>query len=134
MRRALLSDDDAEPSSGFLHALEDLAEQFSAVGLRVELITAELMREPSLEVRGALARVAEVVLSRAASNGENTRVVIRAASEAADVVLTLRDDVVAPESGEAFGDLEALVTHVGGHLEVRHAVHRGTRVGVRAPL
>ena len=59
---------------------------------------------------------------------------IRAVSEAADVVLTLRDDVVAPESGEAFGDLEALVANVGGHIEIHHLAHRGTRVGVRVPL
>ena len=119
--------------------LRALADEFSANGLNVELLLAELDREPAEDAIGALGDAVGEALGNVLHHAGVTRVVVRAVSSDHHVEVTVRDHgkgfgAVGPASSAGLpgATLERLRA-AGGTAEVQSESGRGTLVTVRVP-
>ncbi|MDQ6781935.1 MAG: ATP-binding protein, partial [Actinomycetota bacterium] len=126
--------------SGLRDALGDLANAYQGVGLRVELVVAELTTEPYGEGLDALVGAARESLNNVAKHAGVGSAVVQASSSDADVEVTVRDHGCGFELAEehrGFGlknSVIACMRDAGGSAEISSRPGRGTKVTLRVPL
>lgn len=138
--RTELDQADARARGGLAGGLEALATEFRGMGLRVELLTAELDSDPPAPVTEALVRAAREALTNVTKHAGVAHVVVRAANSADWVEVTVRDqgrgfDPQALTSGYGLAHaVRQRMVDVGGEAEVWSAQGRGVRVRLRWSL
>jgi signal transduction histidine kinase len=127
-------------TKGLIAGLEELAEEFAARGLRVELITVEVEHEPEEGIAEALCDASREALTNAAKHAGVSRVIMRVTSERDGVEVTVRDQGRGFDSAlrnKGFGIDNSIVrrlAEVGGRAEISSEPGRGTRIGLWAPM
>jgi hypothetical protein len=91
LHKALAQGDQTESASSLVAQLERVAEDYAAVGLSIELVTAEVEQEPASGTIRGLMDATRHALDHVVSEGPSARVVIRAATSETGALLTLRD-------------------------------------------
>ncbi len=127
-------------AEGFDRALADLAQEAAGLGLRAELVTAELTSHPDPEVGAVLRDATRRALQLARELGGAPRAVVRALSTDEGISVTVRDHGVgfAPDSGDAYETMllaiGAPIAQCGGALSIWSEPGEGVRVGLTVPL
>jgi signal transduction histidine kinase len=137
LRRAI-SDDEGQPAD-LVARLHGVADRLRRRGLKVELVTAELVSDPEPAVIAALSDAAGEALTNVAKHAGADRVVVRLSSVQCGIRLTVRDhgkgyDTAAQKGG--FGQQYSIrkrMEEVGGRSEIWSEPGRGTRVELWAP-
>ncbi|MGH8896751.1 MAG: sensor histidine kinase [Egibacteraceae bacterium] len=135
--RATLDQEDARARGGLAEQLEMLATEFRGLGLRVELVTAELDVDPPAPVTQALVGAAREALANVTKHAAVPHAVVRAANSAEGVEVVVRDQGLGFESTalttgqESSHSIRQRMAAVGGDAEVWSAPGRGTRVRLR---
>lgn len=137
LRRAIAGE---EPrTTRLVVGLEELADEFGARGLNVELLTLELEDEADSSVAEAFRDAAHEALTNAAKHAGVSRVVLRAVSAHDGIEVTIRDqgagfDPAAPNSGFGIGNsIVRRMAEVGGRAEITSTPGHGTRIALWAP-
>ncbi len=126
--------------SGFVDALNDLAEEFEERGLRVELVTGEVVEEPDAPGADAAVEAVREALANVVKHAGVEKAVVRAATVDGALTVSVRDHGAGFEAGEAppgFGITESIcarVTDAGGRADIWSAPGRGTRVVMYIPV
>ena len=137
LRRAIAGEE--RPTTRLVVGLEELADEFGARGLTVELVTIELEDEADASVAEALRDASHEALTNAAKHAGVSRVVLRAVSAHNGIEVTIRDqgagfDPSAPNSGFGIGNsIVRRMAEVGGRADISSTPGRGTRIGLWAP-
>jgi signal transduction histidine kinase len=137
LRRAI-TDRHGEPTDLVVH-LHDLTERLRGRGLRVELVSAELIDDPGPAITAALCDAAGEALTNVAKHASVDRVVVRVASAQGGIRLTVRDHGRGYDTAthkEGFGQRHSIrkrMQEVGGRSEIWSEPDQGTRVELWAP-
>jgi signal transduction histidine kinase len=137
LRRAIQGADGE--GGDLLAGLEAVVDDSTGRGLRVELVTAELDRDPDPAVVSALLAATREALVNVTKHAGVARAVVRAVSDEGGVRVTVRDhgagfDPAAVARG--FGLTQSVggrMAEVGGTVDVWSAPGRGTRVTLWGP-
>ena len=129
-----------EVPSDLDRSLYEITEASMAEGLRVELVTAELVAELRAEVVAAVANAVHASLLAAAELGDARRAVVRAASDSGTVTVTVRHHGKGFSAGSGseyemrLGVLPRLLANVGGTADVWSSEDGGVRVTFAVPM
>ncbi len=125
---------------GLDQALSEIALEVRAFGLTAELVTAELDTSPDPWITAALRAAIRTALLAAYAHGDARRAVVRVASTADGVTVTVRDHGAGFEPGQGtdyeteLHELVQLLQPHGVPVEVWSEVGSGVRVHLTAPL
>jgi len=127
------------PPAGLAVELRQLREEFRRLGLRVELVLAELTVEPPAPVAGALVTAVHAALANVYEHSGQVHVVVRAADSESGVEIVVRDrghgfhlDASSPTGGVGNPALRRVI-HLGGSVRIWSMPERGTRLVLRSP-
>ena len=112
--------------------LQTLKDEFRGLGVRVELVTAELSTEPPTHVTSALLGATREALRNIRRHSNSVHAVVRAADVECGVEVIIRDQGMGfdPKSQDS-SRIERWLDSVGGVVTIRSAPGRGTRVELR---
>jgi signal transduction histidine kinase len=137
LRRALSGD--AGAPSGLVARLSSLAAEFDGRGLRVELVTDELEREPPAGAADALCEASREALANVLKHAGVSRSVVRLAETHGGWRVTVRDrgaGFVPETTTRGFGldhSVGERLREAGGSSNVRSSPSEGTRVELWIP-
>jgi len=132
--RTILAQDDERLRGNLANQLAKLMQEFTARGLRVELVNAELTTDPPDRVVHALVGAIHEALTNVHKHAGVDRAVVRVASSAQEVEVRVRDhgcgfDLNAPTAGYGMAhSIKQRVEAVGGQVQVESKPGQGTRV------
>ena len=138
--RHAITDGDDDPAD-LVVRLREVVDRFGRRGLKVELVTAELVDDPVPAVTSAFCNAVGEALTNVAKHAGVDRVVVRVANVSDGIRLTVRDhgkgyDTSAQAGAGGFGQRHSIrerMDEVGGRGEVWSQPGRGTRVELWAP-
>ena len=134
--RHAITDGDDDPAD-LVVRLREVVDRFGRRGLKVELVTAELVDDPVPAVTSAFCNAVGEALTNVAKHAGVDRVVVRVANVSDGIRLTVRDhgkgyDTSAQAGAGGFGQrhwIRERMDEVGGRGEVWSQPGRGTRGG-----
>lgn len=138
LRRSIT--DDVQQPGDLVTRLREMAERFGRRGLKVELLTSELVRRPNTVTVGVLCDAAGEASANVVKHAGVDRVVVRLANVPEGVKLTVRDHGKGYNTATNFGgfgqqySILARMAEIGGHGKIWSEPGRGTRVELQAPL
>jgi len=138
LRRAI----SGQPSSNsnLVVGLEELAEQFTQNGLRIELVLVDASVEVPEGAAEALLGALRESLTNVSKHAQASSAVVSLARDDDGVRLTVRDHGKGFDAGAAtqgFGTINSIVARIeeiGGTATITSAPDRGTKVTMRVPL
>jgi signal transduction histidine kinase len=130
--RDSLGDASRTSDSRLVGGLQALKDEFRGLGLRVELVTAELSTEPSGHVTSALLGATREALRNIRLHSNSVHAVVRATDVERGVEVVIRDQGVGfnPKTQDNTR-IERWLESVGGRVTIRSAPRMGTRVELR---
>lgn len=112
--------------------LQTLKDQFRGLGVRVELITAELAAEPPVNVTNALLSGTREALRNIRRHSNSVHAVVRAADVNRGVEIVIRDQGLGFDpSSHDNSRIERWLDSIGGTVAIQSAPGMGTRVELR---
>jgi two-component system sensor histidine kinase UhpB len=135
-----LNPDDGTESSALVRQLRVAVGVFRQLGLRVELITAELSAEPAPMMTEAVVGAVRAALTNTWQHAQVTHAVVRAADSATGVEVVVRDhgrgfDVRGQPAGRGLSHaVYRRIADLGGSVEIHSSGDLGTRVRISVPM
>jgi signal transduction histidine kinase len=120
--------------SDLTSGLQDLVTEFAGRGLQIDLLTAEVMTEPSTAHTQALTHATRECLTNALKHADASRAVVRVVSDDTTTRITIRDHGRGfdPSSvAQGFGianSVKGRLADIGGTVSITTGVGKGTRV------
>jgi signal transduction histidine kinase len=130
--RGTLGDASASSDSRFASGLQTVKDEFRSLGVRVELVTAELATEPPVLVTNALLGATREALRNIRRHSNSVHAVVCAADVERGVEVVIRDQGLGFDpNGQDNSRVERWLDSVGGMVTIRSAPGMGTRVELR---
>ncbi len=130
--RGTLDGEKASSDSRLASGLQSVRDEFRGLGVRVELVMAELTIEPPVAVTNALLGATREALRNIRRHSKSVHAVVYAADVKNGVEIVIRDQGVGfDSSGRDNPRIERWLGSVGGMVTVRSAPGMGTRVELR---
>jgi signal transduction histidine kinase len=139
LRHALRGAPEELSESDVASALAAVAAEIEPLGLRTELVTAELEQGAAPEVAAAVCDAVREALTNVIKHGHVQRAVVRAVVVDGVLQVTIRDSGAgfSPGDGAGFGlahSIHGRIAEVGGRATVNSSPGLGTKVTLRVPL
>jgi signal transduction histidine kinase len=139
LRHALRGRPDEAGSGDIASVLAALVSELEPLGLRVELVTAELEQRATPEIVAAVRDVAREALTNVVKHARVRRAVVRGVVVDGLLQVTIRDAGVgfSPEDASGFGLVHSIhgrIAEVGGAATVNSSPGSGTKITLRVPL